>query len=221
MPRKLHRTMLLLLVITTAAAAQQASPTQAHVSLQFDRPGLQVPHFTLTLAEDGTGTYTAEQLLPHGAATQHLDRPLTLSPATTAKIFTLTRTADRFHTDCASKAKNIADTGTKTLHYDGPEGEGSCVFNFSENKNIVALTDLLEAIAYTLDFGRKLDFDHRFDRLGLDADTQNLVNALDQGRAAEVGTIAHSLHSLALDPDVLERVRLRADTLLKRSSMAN
>ncbi len=62
--------------------------------------------------------------------------------------------------------------GRKTLRYSGPDGEGSCVYNFSENKNVVELTDLFQGIVRTLEVGRKLDFDHRFDRLGLDEETR-------------------------------------------------
>jgi hypothetical protein len=214
----------------TIAQQLDAAPvlTPSRVSLQFDRPGLIVPRFTLVIAEDGNGTYEAEQVLqPQGArdvstaSSQHIERKLNVTPATTAKIFVLARSLDRFHAECASRAKNIANTGTKTFRFEGPEGDGSCVFNFSENKNVVALTDVYQGIASTLDMGRKLDFDHRFDRLGLDADMAALTEDVAQGRSLELGTIARTLHSLAIDPDVLERVRLRANALLERFPAAN
>ena len=47
---------------------------------------------------------------------------------------------------------------------------GSCVYNYSDNKNVALLTDTFLGIAFTLDEGRKLDFLHRYDRLGLDAE---------------------------------------------------
>jgi hypothetical protein len=74
----------------------------------------------------------------------------------------------------------------------------------------------LEGIVRTLDTGRKLDFDHRFDRLGLDEDTAALVEDVAAGRAIEVGAIARTLRSIAADNEVLERVRGRAASLLQR-----
>ncbi len=134
----------------------------------------------------------------------------------TAKIFTAARDLNRFNDACASNAKNIADTGKKTLRYSGEGGEGSCTYNYSENKRVVMLTEAFLGIAYTLDLGRKLDFDHRFDRLGLDAVTALLVAGVESGRAVEVGTIAPTLRSIAEDSELLERVRLRAAKLLRQ-----
>jgi len=213
---------------TAHANGQQPDPTPARVSFHFERPGLVVPRFTLAIEEDGSGSYSAEQVFdPQGAravstaSSQQIERKLTVSKTTAAKIFELARALDRFHMVCESNAKNIADTGAKTLSYTGAGGDGSCVFNYSENKNVTALADIFQGIAYTLDLGRKLDFDHRFDRLGLDADMTNLVDNASQGRALELGTIARTLHSLSDDPDVLARVRLRASTLLERFPAAN
>jgi len=215
-------------LVTGCVLAQQPDATPARVSFHFERPGLIVPRFTLSINEDGSGSYQAEQVFqPQGArevsaaASQHIERALTLSKPTVEKIFELTRVLDRFHIPCESNVKNIADTGAKTFTYTGTGGDGSCVFNYSENKSVTALTDIFQGIAYTLDLGRKLDFDHRFDRLGLDEDMANLVDASAQGRALELGTIARTLHSLSVDPDVLARVRLRASTLLERFPAAN
>jgi hypothetical protein len=86
---------------------------------------------------------------------------------------------------------------------------------------VMTLTELLQGIVTTLDFGRKLDFDHRFDRLGLDQDTADLMEAVGEGRAIEVGAIGRTLRSIALDNEVLERVRQRASSLLQQSPPPN
>jgi hypothetical protein len=217
---------------SVAAAAPALPPTPppaplgstARVTFQFEQSGALVPRFTLAIDEGGKIVYTAEQALEPGGregniptpSTQHVEQRAVLSRATTARIFQLARSADRFHVPCASLVKNIADLGKKTLSYAGAEGDGSCVYNFSQNKSVAALTDLLQAIVFTLDTGRKLEFDHRFDRLGLDQDTELLTAAAADGRAVEVGMIARTLRSIAEDSEVLQRVRGRASTLLQR-----
>jgi hypothetical protein len=205
------------------AGASAAMPveTQAVVSFQFDRVGLAVPRFTLRVREDGTGTYQADvaEGVSSGTsmrveAAQHIDRTITLTPTTAAKIFKTARGLDHFNIACASKAKNIADTGKKTLTYVGADGRGSCIYNYSENKSVATLTDTFLALAFTLDEGRRLEFLHRYDRLGLDAEMNTLAQEADAGRALELGTIESALTSIASDTALIQRVRLRAAKML-------
>ncbi len=214
----------LLLLLTRFGSAQLQTPVPvAEVTFHFERPGLPVPKFTLTVDESGRARYEADEvIIAARVATEaeltpahHIDRTVTLSRATTQKIFANARALDLFNIVCASKAKNIADTGTKTLRYSQEFLHGSCTYNYSENKGVVLLTDLFVGIARTLDVGRKLDFQHRFDRLGLDSTMASLSEEVDAGRAVEVGVIAPTLRSLAEDSDVLQRVRQRAARLLQ------
>ena len=217
---------------SSVMAGQPATPTdppavlQAEVSFQFERIGLPVPRFTVQVREDGTGRYQADEAA--GSSSQsssavryvgekHIDRSITLSSATVAKIFKAARGLDRFNVACASKAKNIADTGKKTLSYVGADGRGSCTYNYSEIKSVTTLTDTFLAIAFTMDEGRKLDFLHRYDRLGLDAEMTTLMHEMDEGRALELGTIAPSLDAIAGDTALIQRVRLRAARLLEQT----
>jgi hypothetical protein len=200
-----------------------STPTSPEVSFQFDRVGLAVPHFKLSLQEDGKGTYLADQAeMPatqtssRGQAAQHIDRSINLTPGTVAKVFKVARALNHFEVECASKAKNIADTGKKTLSYSGPDGSGSCTYNFSENKNVDMLTDIFLGIAYTMDEGRKLEFLHRYDRLGLDAEMTLLAQEVQEGRALELGTISPTLVAIANDADLIQRVRLKAAKMLEQ-----
>ena len=200
--------------------------TTAHpqVSFSLERKGLPVPTYQFIVNQDVTGVYQGQEIAQsggHGVSTemtpQSFHRAMTLSTATTARIFSLARQLKHFNVTCAAKAKNIADTGTKTLTYSGPDGSGSCTYNYSENKDVQALTDIFQGIAETMDEGRELDRLHRYDRLGLDAAMSFLTQEVSAGRALEVGTIAASLRAITADPDVMERVRTRASALLSRS----
>jgi len=213
---------------TPAPAADASAAKPAEVSFQFDRTGLPVPRFTLRLREDGTGTYQADQSeiaatanSMRGQAAQHIDRSINLSTGTVAKIFKAARAADRFNIECASKAKNIADTGKKTLSYTGADGSGSCIYNYSENKTIDSLTDTFQGIAYTIDEGRRLEFLHRYDRLGLDAEMISFAQELEAGRALELGTISPTLAAIADDTALIQRVRLRAQKMLEQVAAEN
>lgn len=211
----------------TASPAATAGSTQPEVSFQFDRKGVPVPHYVIVLREDGSGRYQADeaQMAPSMQSSsamqyvggKHIDRSITLSPATTEKIFKAARAVNFFNIECASKAKNIANTGDKTLSYSGSDGKGSCGYNYSENKNVSMLTDMFLAISFTMDEGRRLEFLHRYDRLGLDAEMNSLASEAQAGRALELGTIAPTLDAIAGDTALMQRVRLRAEKLLEQS----
>ncbi|MCU1321354.1 MAG: hypothetical protein JWM43_1003 [Acidobacteriaceae bacterium] len=219
--------------LISGMALAQVTPTpstsgaQATVTYQFDRTGLPVPRFTLVIHEDGTGTYHAEEVERRSAdsalqqvSLKVIDRPLTVSAETATKVFAAARALKFFDIFCGTKAKNIADTGKKTLSYKGSDGTGSCVYNYSDDKSVMALTDSFYAIAYTMDVGRRLDFERRFDRLGLDAELISLEKAAQDKNALELGNIAPTLRVLAGDGELMQRVRTRAGKLLEQSSAA-
>ncbi|MEO6816323.1 MAG: hypothetical protein ABI177_06445 [Edaphobacter sp.] len=201
-----------------------AAAKPAEVSFQFEREGLPVPRFTLRVEEDGTGSYQAEEEVSPAdkgvvqyASPKHIDRSLKLTMPTVAKIFKAARALDYFDMSCESTAKNIANTGKKTLRYAGADGAGSCIYNYSSNKEVTELTDTFLSIAFTLDEGRRLEFLHRYDRLGLDEEMTELVQAAKAGHALELETIAPVLTSIAGDAAVIERVRSQATKLLEQS----
>jgi hypothetical protein len=211
---------------TVASAAGQPaaldfSSPRSQVSFQFERPGLPVPKYAIVVAEDGTGTYQAQPAAVSGAgiagastAAAPVNQVIKISSPTTQAIFKTAQSLDRFNIECASKAKNIADTGKKTLSYKGADGQGSCLYNYSENKSITQLTDTFQAIAFTMDEGRKLEFLHRFDRLGLYSEMDVLSHEVQEKRALELGNIAPALRSIVADEAVMQRVRERAAHLL-------
>jgi hypothetical protein len=110
----------------------------------------------------------------------------------------------------------VAFQGWKKLTYRGPEGQGSCGFNYSKDKGIQELGESLVAVGETILEGSKLDWLLRYDRLGLDREMEYVVNGAGDGRLMEFGTIKGVLERLAEDEGVLDRVRKRARTLLAR-----
>ena len=222
--------MMLLAVVVLGMVAggggQQAAET---VRFRLARPGAPVPSYTLTVAADGSATYEVSyppvvpKYSPYAASLSKLPNTevtikTNLSASGTASLFEKLRAAKDLNGGCASKAKNIADTGAKTLTYTGPAGTATCTYNYTEEKNVASLTNTFQAIAFTLDEGRKLEQEHRFDRLALDPETDHLVTAAKDGDAVEFGAIGSALREIAGDPQVLERVRMRATKLLEQAA---
>lgn len=208
------------------ALAQEVKPVSAvtskpSVTFSFERKGVAVPKYKLTLNSDGSGTYEGQEVqyvtvggISAANGAHDFTRPISISHATSDKVFRLAGQLNHFNTTCPSKAKNIADTGTKILTYQGPDGTGSCTYNYSDSKDVQALTNIFLGITETLDQGRQLDHLHRYDRLGLDSAIAFLAQEVSDGRALEIGMIEPSLRAIATDGAVIARARSKASTLL-------
>ena len=176
----------------------------------------------LTVEEDGSGHFRSEGAGPtdgQSMASEPLslpqDRPIHISKALRDSMFAAARKNKLFAISCDDGGKNIAFQGTKTLEYEGPEGKGSCMYNWSKNAQIDKLTDQFEAMAATLDEGSKLEREYEHGRLSLDAEMEILEQMVHDGRAIEVENIAPILQTLAGDEAVLQRVQRRARALLQ------
>jgi hypothetical protein len=143
----------------------------------------------------------------------NVDRDVQLSPSFAAHLFDIAQHHKLFNQDCESHLK-VAFQGWKNLSYSGPDGSGSCTFNFSKDKEIEALGDSLEAVAQTILEGQRLEILLQHDRLGLDKEMEFLVDAAGDGRAQQICAIREILVRLAQDDEVMERVRKRARWLL-------
>jgi hypothetical protein len=191
------------------------------VKVDFSNPGLSPSHWTLTLSPDGTGHFhsergTAQPQNLESIDAPNVDRDIHLSAQFAERVFQAARQHKWFSGECESHMK-VAFQGWKTLTYDGPDGQGSCRFNYSKDKEIQALGDSMVAVAGTILEGARLEKLLQHDRLGLDKEMEYLTDASGDGRVQQICSIKGILEALAGDPEVLERVRKRARGLLAKA----
>jgi hypothetical protein len=207
--------MLPLLFPTSHLAAQ----TAAQIHFTYENPKLEPHKYVLVVGEDGSGTFHSEggggSADGQSMSSESLDRPIHVSKTVRESMFAAARKNKFFAKACDDGGKNIAFQGTKTLEYTGPDGQGSCIYNWSKNAQIGKLTDQFEAIAATLDEGSKLQRQYEHGRLSLDSEMEILDQMVHEGRALELENIAPLLQTLAGDEAVLQRVQRRARTLLE------
>lgn len=214
--------MVLLVVAPIAASGQAPVTNDPTFQVDFSEPGLSPSQWTLTLRPDGTGHFRSPAGRPPDDATPGIvppavDRDIQVSADYAGRVFAAAARHRWFNEACESHLK-VAFQGWKTLTYSGPQGQGSCTFNYSKDKEIQELGDSLEAVAETILEGARMELLLQHDRLGLDAEMEFLVEAVADGRAQQVGAIREILERLAQDDTVLERVRKRARWLLMRAS---
>jgi hypothetical protein len=200
-------------------AARTEGATQAQIRFTYENPQLQPQKYVFTVEEDGTGHFRSEGGGPASKDPQDMpaepqDLAIHISKALRESMFATARKNKFFAIPCDEGRKNIAFQGTKTLQYDGPDGKGSCTYNWSKNSQIDKVTDQFEAMAATMEEGSKLKRQYEHGRLSLDSELEFLDQMVHEGRAIELENIAPILQTIAGDDAVLQRVQRRAKALL-------
>jgi len=209
------------------AAASLFAQTPAHISFTFEHPQLQPSRYTIAVDETGAGRYTSQ---PGSAPVSNdsyddirptpVDRPILIDDSLRADLFRYARSHNFFAERCSTTQAGLAFTGNKTLSYAGPDGSGTCTFVWAGDPVLQHLSDQLEAVAFTIEEGRRLGLEVLHDRLGLDAELANLQDAVKEHRAEDLANIADALHAVADNQQVMDRARKRALALLAGSQIA-
>jgi hypothetical protein len=207
-------------MLLTAGMSQQADPAvsqMAVVTLAYENTALVPSHYQLTIREDGNGSYESSDGIATGPAAgqgKPFQQQISITPPLLANIFSTARSQKFFAIPCENTRNGrIAFQGNKTLTYDGPDGKGSCTFNYSQNKQIQQVGEDLQSVASTLEAGHRLALQHQHDRLSLDAELGWLLQSVKDGHSIEVQNIRAILDEIAADPSVLNRARQRATLL--------
>jgi hypothetical protein len=205
-------------VLSVSAIAQQPAVFQ----FEFTNAKQYPAHWLLKFGPDGSGQFDSDggqADVSTRIQVGELHRQVKVSPQFAAQVFAAARQKRWFGVNCESHLK-VAFQGNKKLSFSGPEGSGSCEYNYSKDKEIQALGESLLAVESTLLFGATLDKLLLHDRLGVDQEMESLATAVQEGNAIEVGTIRETLNRIATDEQVLERARRRARKLLAQADSA-
>ncbi|HTZ90353.1 MAG TPA: hypothetical protein VMA71_08430 [Alloacidobacterium sp.] len=191
----------------------------AHIRFIFENPKLQPSSYVIDMNEDSSGHFRSEPGSaaaedPEGITPQAVNTDITIVDPLRSLLFKTARSHNFFNVACESTRSKVAFTGKKALQYTGPDGKGSCSFNWSRDQQLMNIADDLIAVAFTLEEGRRLTLEHQHNRLSLDAELEELQDAVKSGRAQQIQNIAPQLEAIAGDENVLERARLRARQLL-------
>lgn len=213
---------LLLLPVVTVLGQQPstapAAPVQPSVKFDFDWPqGIPWTSYSITVQSDGKTHFSGT---PHpddkNADTDPVEQDFTMWDNDRQKIFDLAQKLNYFQGNFDAHIKHIAQTGSKTLQYQSPQVHGSSTFNYSQNADVQALTKLFSGIATTFDYQRKLTFQYRYDKLGMDECLKDLEGLQSSHEVEELHVIAPILHKIAADPNLMNIARQSARHILQK-----
>jgi len=194
----------------------QAQSSPATVTFTCDFPGSDPSHYVVSVSADGHSSYVSDGKLNSDSSPGDPSRlEFTVSPATTTRVFDLTKRAHYFEGEIDLKKKNIASTGVKTLTYKDGQKSTQATYNYSPVSAVQELTTLFQSLSTTLEFGRRLDYYFQYQKLALDEELKRMEDRFNSGGLEEVSAVAPVLQKIADDPSVIKVVRARAQRLLQ------
>ena len=206
------------LLVSPGSSAQQPAATAKPATIVFRfawNQGMPWLDYAFTVSEDGATHYSGTANPAESGDGDTFQQNFVMSQANAQSVFQWAKATDYFQGQFETKTKNVAKTGTKTLEYHGPTLDTSTTYNYSPNPNIQQITKLFQSIAVTLDYGRKLAYQYRFDKLGMDTRLKELVDLKNNGQAEELQAIEPILRKIADDDNMMHMARLQARQLLK------
>jgi hypothetical protein len=171
--------------------------------------------YSVTVEADGPAAYRSQPKVgPNEIPGDPYMVKFTATEATRKRMFALAAAVKFFQGNFEYRGGNIAKTGTKTLRYQYGKETNETSFNFSTNTDLMDLVTMFQQISTTIEFGRRIDFKLRFDKLGLDSELKALESAYSRGALLEVQAIAPILQKVLNDRGTMNISRARIQHIL-------
>ena len=135
--------------------------------------------------------------------------------AARARIFELAAQSHYFSGKIDSGNRKVAFTGSKKLIYNDGQRETAAAYNYSSVPAVQQLTTLLQSASATLEFGRRLAYFHRFQKLALDEELNHMEDEVRRGDLIELQVVKPVLQEIHDDASVMNVVRARAQRIME------
>ncbi len=206
------------LLLSLSVLAQEATPMADQASVRFNfewNQGIPWQSYSIEVEANGKTHFKGILNSSQSANADPVEQDFVMSDRNRQEIFDLARKLNYFQGDFDSHLKHIAQTGAKTLVYKSAEVQGSSTYNYSQNPNVERVTQFFLGLATTLDYGRKLAWQYRYDKLGLDQQLRELEELQARHQVEELNVIEPILRQIANDSNIMHISRQSAQHLLK------
>ena len=208
-----------LITLVAFSFAVDNPQTPAIVTFTLDFPQSVPDHYSFSVSADGHASYDSTgKLTPDSDPGDPFHEDFLLSSDTCKRIFDLTTKAKYFEGDIDSGKRNLASTGAKVLTYSNGSQKTKATYNYSPNPAVQQLTAIFQNMSTTMEFGRRLDYFHRHQKLALEDELKRMEQMSREKNLEEVSAVAPILHIIVADKSVLNVTRARAQRLLDTSA---
>ena len=191
------------------------------ITFTFAMEGANPGHYSIALESTGKAAYQASETIPpdNTPGDPYMKKFVVSSPGT-QRIFDLAAQANLFQGNFEYKGRRVANMGAKTLSFADAGHYHQASYNYSTNPVIQQITDFFQGLMQTLEYGRRLTFKHRYDRLGLDEELKSMEQQEKRNSLRELQVDEDILQVIASDTAVMHITRQRAQGLLGKIQAA-
>lgn len=205
--------------LVVSQAAYAADPVTLGFSLDF--PTSTPEHYSFLVESDGHAKYESSGKISIDSEERtNYQTELTFSDVTRTRIFGLAAQAHYFVGKIDSGNKKLAFTGTKKITYKDGQRNTAAEYNYSSIPAVQQLTTIFQSVAATMEFGRRLSYYHRYQKLALDAELKRMEDQARRGELAELQAVKPILQEIYADNSVINVVRSRALRIMDMSGVS-
>ena len=212
------------LFLSTFAHSQDNSAT---VGFTLDFQGANPSHYEISIASDGRGSYSSNGQLNQQSEPAD-PAPLLFTISDSVRLLRLARRSKNFAGGLASTAtrqlplklvrKNDKEHAQQIdVSYPAGEGLPQLAIQVDDSIHVPAiqeLTSIFQGLSTTLEFGRRLTYFRKYEKLALDDDLKRMEQMQRENNLGDLQAISPVLQGIADDRSVMNVSRARALRLL-------
>lgn len=207
------------LVLLASLAARADGPATITYSQNF--PGSDPEQYSIVVRSDGHVHYECTaKISSESEDRESYQTEFTVSDSTRAQIFDLASQSRYFSGKIDSGRRKLAFTGAKKLAYKDGQRVSEAAYNYSSLPAVQQLTTLFQSMSATLEFGRRLAYLHRYQKLALDDELKRMEDAARTGSILELQAVKPVLQEIYGDSSVMNVVRARAQRIMEMGNAA-
>ena len=218
---------MVVLVVAAMSArllAQQTDGSRAAstavVTFTLDFPQSDPEHYLMAVDTAGHARFECTGKVAENSEAQTYQTEFEVSAGNRERVFGLAKQAQYFAGKIDSGNRKVAFTGTKILSYQDGQRSITAKYNYSSLPAVQQLTALFQSMASTLEYGRRLAYYHRYQKLALDEELKHMEEQAKNGQLSEIQGVAPVLEAIVEDSSVINVVRARAKELIEMGSAA-
>ncbi len=190
------------------------------ITFTVDFPKSNPEHYSIKVDANGHARYECVGAIADDSEAQPYQAEFEVSAPNRQRIFDWAKQAQYFAGKVDSGNGKLAFAGTKQLSYQDGGRSNTAKYNYSNSEPVRQLTELFQKMAGSLDYGRRLAYYHRYQKLALDEELKHMEEQVRNSELCELQSVAPVLQEIVADASVINVVRARAKELMEWGSAA-
>jgi hypothetical protein len=206
--------------LTSQQTTSGSAASTPVVTFTLDFPQSNPARYSIAVDATGHARYECTGKVTEDAEEQEYRAEFEVSAGNREHIFEWAKQVQYFARKIDADNRKVAFTGTKILTYQDGQRSFSAKYNYSSLAAVQQLTALFQNIAGTLEYGRRLAYYHRYQKLALDEELKRMEVQGKDGELSEIQGVAPVLQEIVDDTSVINGVRARAQELIEIGNRA-